>query len=615
MYPRSKVYYPLLGLLLLLFQISKAQNYTPTEANQFETKMIKLLKSNICNNKNAKILFQDENSKRYLYKDSSDYTNALFHLKLTKLCYTLKEHKLSYAELDTTLQSFKTLKHPDIVLKLLTFGEQIAIDKSDYEQAIVYEKLQLENALFDFDIVLKAKKLLNISTNCLNLHHYEESMKFAQKAFQIFNKINNFSGQVDALLNMYNNTYYYTNDSSRLCYLKQASNIAYQSEDSINIAKILFTKGREAYRMGNQTKAINLYKKSLEFSGKEINPMSLSTLIFQQLSYTLSDSLEAAFKNATLIINYNLKNNIYKNLGNAYRVKAWYYGKKQQVDSATFYLDKSEYYREKYGNPNTSPGFYYYMYEVALLINDYPRALSYLYKAYSQLQTIYHQSNAHNLNETRAAFDYQFQKERISRLEVTNELAAEEALRQKILIWASIALILLLIFFYFHSKKQYKKLKEAYKKLINRDIEIQKIQNKYAHIEAKLNENKNINGIKNEDRIYQQLKLLFDKQKIYKQSNLNISQLADELHTNTTYLSTIINTKFNMHFKTLLNQYRINEASQLLINNINTNYSIEGIAKEVGYQSRSAFYIAFKNQTGLTPSDYLLHYSESTNPQ
>ena len=37
-------------------------------------------------------------------------------------------------------------------------------------------------------------------------------------------------------------------------------------------------------------------------------------------------------------------------------------------------------------------------------------------------------------------------------------------------------------------------------------------------------------------------------------------------------------------------------------------YSMEGIASEVGYNSRSGFYSAFKSETGLSPSLYVDNY-------
>jgi AraC-like DNA-binding protein len=39
-------------------------------------------------------------------------------------------------------------------------------------------------------------------------------------------------------------------------------------------------------------------------------------------------------------------------------------------------------------------------------------------------------------------------------------------------------------------------------------------------------------------------------------------------------------------------------------------YSIEGIASEVGYQSRSTFYREFRQVTGMTPKEYIEGYRE-----
>lgn len=103
---------------------------------------------------------------------------------------------------------------------------------------------------------------------------------------------------------------------------------------------------------------------------------------------------------------------------------------------------------------------------------------------------------------------------------------------------------------------------------------------------------------------------MLEEDKIFRQNDINESKLAELLETNTTYLSTIINSRFNLPFKTLLNNYRIDEARELLVSDQYSNYSIEGIASEVGYQSRSAFYQVFKQHTGMTPVDYINAYRQ-----
>ena len=103
---------------------------------------------------------------------------------------------------------------------------------------------------------------------------------------------------------------------------------------------------------------------------------------------------------------------------------------------------------------------------------------------------------------------------------------------------------------------------------------------------------------------------LLEDDKIFRQKNLTESKLTEMLDTNTTYLSSIINNRFGISFKTLLNKYRVDEARRLLVSKEYSNYSIEGIANEVGYQSRSAFYQVFKQNTGMTPSAYVKIYKQ-----
>ncbi len=102
---------------------------------------------------------------------------------------------------------------------------------------------------------------------------------------------------------------------------------------------------------------------------------------------------------------------------------------------------------------------------------------------------------------------------------------------------------------------------------------------------------------------------MLEKEKIYKQSDISASKLARELNTNTSYLSIIINNRFDESLKTIINKYRINEARRLLTSPEYSKYSIEGIAEEVGYHSRSTFYQSFKQITGLTPTQYLENYN------
>ena len=90
----------------------------------------------------------------------------------------------------------------------------------------------------------------------------------------------------------------------------------------------------------------------------------------------------------------------------------------------------------------------------------------------------------------------------------------------------------------------------------------------------------------------------------YLQSELTIVDLAEQLKIHPKKISTSINTIFNQNFNSYINQLRIKRA-EIILNDRNTKiFSIEGIGKEVGFHSKSAFYAAFKKVTGTTPTKY-----------
>ena len=90
----------------------------------------------------------------------------------------------------------------------------------------------------------------------------------------------------------------------------------------------------------------------------------------------------------------------------------------------------------------------------------------------------------------------------------------------------------------------------------------------------------------------------------YMSAELTIIDLAEKLKEHPKRISTAINTILNKNFNTYINHHRIKKAERLLKNKSAENFSIEGIGKEVGFNSKSAFYSAFKKMTGMTPTAY-----------
>lgn len=88
-------------------------------------------------------------------------------------------------------------------------------------------------------------------------------------------------------------------------------------------------------------------------------------------------------------------------------------------------------------------------------------------------------------------------------------------------------------------------------------------------------------------------------------NNFQLATLCTKVGSNTTYVSKAINNHFGRNFKAVLTERRIRRACRILDNpKENTLYTVEAICSEVGFKSRAAFSVAFKNVTGLTPTEY-----------
>ncbi len=92
--------------------------------------------------------------------------------------------------------------------------------------------------------------------------------------------------------------------------------------------------------------------------------------------------------------------------------------------------------------------------------------------------------------------------------------------------------------------------------------------------------------------------------KPYINPRLTLHELADALELHPNVLSKTINDGFERNFFDLVNSYRIEEFKRLLEIPQYENYTLLGIAFEVGFNSKTAFNRSFKKLTQLTPSEY-----------
>jgi AraC-like DNA-binding protein len=104
------------------------------------------------------------------------------------------------------------------------------------------------------------------------------------------------------------------------------------------------------------------------------------------------------------------------------------------------------------------------------------------------------------------------------------------------------------------------------------------------------------------------LKKIMKTQQPYIDCELNLQGLASKLNTSVHKLSQVINEHFRQNFFDFINSYRIEEVKKLLQDSKNNNLKVISLAWDCGFNSKSAFYTAFKKDTGMTPVEYRQKY-------
>lgn len=96
---------------------------------------------------------------------------------------------------------------------------------------------------------------------------------------------------------------------------------------------------------------------------------------------------------------------------------------------------------------------------------------------------------------------------------------------------------------------------------------------------------------------------LLETDRIYRDSTVSVQSLASRLLLSPRLVSQLINDHLHLNFFELINFYRIREAQGILSGE--KGESILQVCYRVGYNSKSAFNRAFKQISGMTPSEFL----------
>ncbi len=98
---------------------------------------------------------------------------------------------------------------------------------------------------------------------------------------------------------------------------------------------------------------------------------------------------------------------------------------------------------------------------------------------------------------------------------------------------------------------------------------------------------------------------LLEKDRLYEDPELSLTQMAKLLETNPSVLSRAINQGFQLNFNDFINQYRIGAVKEKLLTGESRTQTLLGIAYDCGFNSKATFNRAFKKATGVSPKEWL----------
>ena len=287
-----------------------------------------------------------------------------------------------------------------------------------------------------------------------------------------------------------------------------------------------------------------------------------------------------------------------------------------QEDIALKQIKESEQLAKEYGFPDGMMAAYQNYIQYYTDLGDKVHADFYRLKRYELQDSISKASHVNDINTVR------FLREIDKMNEEVKDLIYKEQTKERILwivgVFALIA-VLLLVLLYISRRR----IQEGYQRLYRQNVELLAADEARRQAEAAkpeaMNEGPKYSHNQMDedvmDDLWLQIKRVMETSEEIYHDPFGVDQLVELLGAKRNYVSQTINTKTGEAFNVMLNEYRIREACRRMNDLENYgNYSVEGIAQSVGYNSRSHFAKLFKAATGIPPSVYMRMCKAGTPP-
>ena len=484
-----------------------------------------------------------------------------------------------------------------------------------------------------------------IAGNC------HEALELFLIALNYYKELKNY-GRVFNVYNAIGNTYHYLRDNaSRLKWTQEALKLAQETGETHYEAVFNNTCGNATRVLGDTVQALAYFDRALELFRKIDNkPEIIKTLNNMAIAHDSTSveklklfmeaarvSEEITPQSETVLSHLS---HIYCNIGD-------WYAKVNSHDSAALYFDKAIFTVQQSGDKFLMIFMYSHLAEYYAkrgdrqkakqlaqetidIINEtvgknhtYDRALKLLSAIYAQegdfrraFETLQQWSAVNDTIKARAAREelmninsrYDFERHRQERIN-TQQRTIE---RNRIyMIFAISACLLILAGWLFHSRRMTEKNRGLYRQIKEQDRlaeELEKMTNYCEHLMkgdkkgARDNVSVNLSGIEQQRELVASMRAYLLQDKNFTKPDIFNSKFFTELLTNRTYLYDATKAVIGKTPNEYIQHMRLEEAKHLL--ETDPKITIEIIAENCGFGSRSTFYALFTEHYNISPAKY-----------
>ena len=250
---------------------------------------------------------------------------------------------------------------------------------------------------------------------------------------------------------------------------------------------------------------------------------------------------------------------------------------------------------------------YHSMVDVYNAMGNHQQASTFEYKYLKARDEFIKKSNAEKLEKARFLDEMRRVNDQVAVIDQKRERAHQLSLMMSVIAAIILLALVLLVRSYLKQRNYIRHLYEKNVQLLDVKVTaeqpvshpVDKQEDSAPKYQSQLDQ-------ESKDRLFERIKNVMDDIAIICNPDFSLQQLAIQVGSNYKYVSQVVNERYGKSFKQVLNEQRVREACRIFNDsNQSAHLTIEAIAANLGFNSRSNFTVTFKRITGISPSDFM----------